>query len=102
MSIFISAGFRGEELKLLNEIRMSLQAITIADITTADGRSIHHSDVLLQQSNGLRKHYDWPRAVPLSPKLRALRKNLFRLICCNTLTFLLPEPFASTFGYPYH
>jgi len=58
-SIFISGGFWGEKLRLLNEIsRMSLQAITIADIATADGRSIRHSAVLLQHSNGLRTKYD--------------------------------------------
>ena len=72
MSIFIAASFRGEDLKLLNKIRMSLQAITVADIATADGRSIRHSAVLLQHSNGLWKHYDWPRAVHLYPKLRDL------------------------------
>ena len=75
MSIFISAVFRGEELRLLNEIRMSLQAITTIDIATADGRSIRHSAVLLQQSNGLRTTYDWSGAVPLSPRLHSLWKR---------------------------
>ena len=72
MPIFIANGFRGEKLRLLNEIRMALQVITIADIATADGRSIRHSAVLLLHGNNLRTGYDWPRAVPLSDKLKAL------------------------------
>ena len=40
MKIFVSAGYRGKQLRLLNEIRMALWVITVADIATSDGTSV--------------------------------------------------------------
>jgi len=84
MSLFSNSGYKGEELRLLNEIRMALQIITISDIATADGNSIRHSVVLLQHSNSLRCNFDWPRAVPLSTNLKSLwKKALCRCLLRN-------------------
>ena len=78
MNCFIQYGFKGRELRLLNELRMSIQAITVSDIATADGRSIRHSAWLLQSSNGLRSHFDWPRAIPITASLKQLWHKALR------------------------
>jgi len=78
MRIFIRAGYRGEQLRLLNEIRMALRVITVGDIANADGHSIRHSAFLLQRGNCLRENYDWPRPVPLTPRLHTLWKRALR------------------------
>jgi hypothetical protein len=45
-------------------MRMSLQAVTVADITSSTGKTINHLSWELKQGNGLREHYDWPRDPP--------------------------------------
>ena len=47
MEVFIAAGYRGKDLILLNVMRMSIKAITVADISTADGLRLAHSSVLM-------------------------------------------------------
>ena len=42
-------------------MRMAMQAVTVADIATPDGRRLTLSAYLLRNSNGLRTIYDWPR-----------------------------------------
>ena len=64
MQAFIDAGFRGKELKRLNIMRMAMQVVTVSDIATPDGRRLTLSAYLLQNSNGLRTLYDWPRSPP--------------------------------------
>ena len=65
MPLFVKGGFTPEELKVLNECRMFLHAITLADITVADGRTLHP-----QSYEGVRREsrlheYDWPRQPPM-------------------------------------
>ena len=40
MQSFVDSGFRGADLKSLNFTRKNLEAITLADIATVDGRRI--------------------------------------------------------------
>ena len=54
MLSFIEQGYR-KELLLLNEMRMSIQAISLADIVTSNGFKISRNAFLLLSSNGLRK-----------------------------------------------
>ena len=59
MDIFVANNFSGDDLVRLNLCRMFLQAITLADITTADGRYIEHS-----AWHGIpfrRSPHEWPR-----------------------------------------
>ena len=55
MIAFVEGGFRNADLKALNFVRKFLQAVTLADISTADGTriSIQAYDVVV--GNGLRK-----------------------------------------------
>ena len=46
---FIDAGFRGSKLKQLNMMHMALQVVTVADITTSDGRSLTHNNPRMLQ-----------------------------------------------------
>ena len=64
MSCFIQRGFRNYELYILNQIRMSIKAILLANIVTSDGTKIFQNIFLLLSSNGLRDHYQWPKAPP--------------------------------------
>ena len=61
MQAFIEAKIDPKELELINIIRMSIQAVTVADIATADGRKISHNAWHALSSNHLRMAYDWPR-----------------------------------------
>ena len=54
MLSFIKQGYC-KELLLLNEMRMSIQAISLADIVTSNGFKISQNAFLLLSSNGLRK-----------------------------------------------
>ena len=64
MQAFADNSFRGQELEWLNIMRMSIKAIILADIVTADGTAITHQAYLLKHSNGLRDDLDWPKATP--------------------------------------
>ena len=64
MQGFINAGYRKLDLKILNFMRMSLRAVTVADIASSSGYTINHLSWELKQGNGLREHYDWPRDPP--------------------------------------
>ena len=64
MLSFIEQGYR-KELLLLNKMRMSIQAISLADIVTSNGFKISQNAFLLLSSNGLRKAgFDWPNSPP--------------------------------------
>ena len=59
MLSFIRQGYR-KELSLLNEMRMSIKAISLADIVTSNGFKISQHAFLFLSSNSLRKQFDWP------------------------------------------
>ena len=61
MKAFIEAQIDPKELELINIIRMSIQAVTVTDIATADGRKISHNAWHALTSNHLRMAYEWPR-----------------------------------------
>jgi hypothetical protein len=61
MDKFIKAGFHGKQLKQLNECRMYLHAVTLSDISTADGL-----EITLGAWNGIQEdrgvsQCQWPR-----------------------------------------
>jgi hypothetical protein len=61
MHTFMLQGYSSKELRLLNQVRNFLRAVTLADITTADGRSlapgILEGTYLAQRMD----KYSWPR-----------------------------------------
>ena len=60
MLSFIKHGYQ-KELLLLNEMKMSIRAISLADIVTSNGFKISQDAYLLLSSNGLRKEgFNWP------------------------------------------
>ena len=59
MAAFIKAGYKNKDLYQPNIIRMFLKAVTIADIATADGRSISYDTYMVKNSNSLRDHYTY-------------------------------------------
>ena len=61
MQGFIAAKIDSKDLELINIIRMSVEAVTVADIATADGRKISHNAWHALSSNHLRTGYNWPR-----------------------------------------
>jgi hypothetical protein len=64
MQGFINAGYRKQDLKILNFMQMSIRAGTVADIASATGKTINHLSWDLLQGNSLHEHYDWPRDPP--------------------------------------
>ena len=64
MQAFIRANVPKKNLHIINIMRMSIKALTLADIATADGKHISSQAWNLISSNKLRDHYDWPRKPP--------------------------------------
>jgi hypothetical protein len=58
MQGFINAGYRKQDLKILNFMGMSIRAVSVADIASATGKTISHLSWELLQGNSLREHYD--------------------------------------------
>ena len=86
MQGFIKAGYRNKELQILNYMRMSLRAISVADITSVSGLTINHLAWELREGNLLREHYDWPRDPPSFTKKQ---KDFWKKALGNT--FIRPQ-----------
>ncbi|HEY9818173.1 MAG TPA: hypothetical protein V6D20_20565, partial [Candidatus Obscuribacterales bacterium] len=63
MQAFLNNGFRGKTLHQLNECRMYLRAITLADITNAPGDYLLHT-ALTGKRSSVWHNYTWPRDPP--------------------------------------
>ena len=72
MDVFTAAGIRGQRLAILNQIRLRLHAITVADIATPDGRSITPSALSCEHSNGLREGFQWPCPVTVTVRCQQM------------------------------
>ena len=59
MIAFIEGGFRNVDLKALNFVRKFLQAVNLADISTADGARISIQAYDVVSGNGLMKGIKW-------------------------------------------
>ena len=64
MKAFVDDGFRNEELQALNFVRKFFQAVTLADISTVDGKRIDFQAYAGVVSNGLREDLLWPEVLP--------------------------------------
>ena len=65
MLSFIEQGYRKAELSILNHMRKSIKAISLADIVTSNGFKISQNAFLLSSSNNLREEgFEWPNAPP--------------------------------------
>jgi hypothetical protein len=53
VSSFVDHGYRGKDLRILNQIRQSIHAFTLSDIVTADGKQITIQAWQASSSNGL-------------------------------------------------
>ena len=61
MQAFVAGRFRNAELKSLNFVRKSMQAVTLADIATAKRNRISHQSYKEVESNDLHKDLQWPK-----------------------------------------
>ena len=61
IEFFVKGGYRNSDLKSLNFVWKYLQAVTLADIATADGRRVSHHSYEGLESNGLGKDLVWPK-----------------------------------------
>ena len=88
MQAFTDAGFRKNDLSLLNIMRMAMKVVMIADIATPDGKQLLQRAFLLQSGNHLWDHYDWPRDPPgdFPP--------IMLLLWQNALTASILDPYA--------
>ena len=61
MELFAQSDYKLGQLQILNECRMFLQAITLADITSADGKSVR-ADAYQGINRGIQaNNYEFPR-----------------------------------------
>ena len=64
MEFFISQGFRGHELELLNAARQVIEATTLSDICSVDGKSISKWAWEGKPNPGKTPEVGWPRIKP--------------------------------------
>ena len=96
MQAFVDSGFRNTDSKSLNFVRKSIQAVTLADIVTADRNRISHQLYHTVESNSLRKEIQWPK-VPtvdkMSPSFITLWKSILNkcfIIQSSTIAQQIP------------
>jgi hypothetical protein len=61
MESFVEFGFRGSELRHLNDCRMHLHALRVSDVCTADGRQLTDDAMEVQPDPHRSSPYSWPR-----------------------------------------
>jgi hypothetical protein len=61
MEAFVHARFDAKQLKLLNEVRNWLKAVTLADVVTTDGRTFLSGIKQGERSRQQLHNYSWPR-----------------------------------------
>jgi hypothetical protein len=67
MEEFTRQGWKGHELKKLNECRMYLEVTTLAEITSADGKNIKEMSWTGKKDRNKCNQYQWPRSPPSLP-----------------------------------
>jgi hypothetical protein len=81
MERFLAHGYRGADLRELNECRMHVHALRISDICTADGKLVTDSAMEVQPDSYRSSPYSWPRshrpAFRLRSKWRAALSRVF-------------------------
>ena len=84
MIMFTAGGYRGRDLEWLNVVRMSLEAITLADISTPDGQCLTFEAYNGVCSNGLRQKLGWPCKPPRLPDpfIRLWQEALRKVALC--------------------
>lgn len=89
MERFLDVGYEGTNLRILNHIRIHLHAITLADITTADGKRISTAAWNLKAGNNLCEKFNWPRTASTFP---VLWKQLWQVALRQTFIQLSRNP----------
>ena len=91
MPLFHTTGFKKTELNKLNKCRIYLKVITVADITSGDGRTICG-----QSLNGIRdphrpRRFKWPiQSLPQRSSWTLWKKAIFQTLSCTELHPVLP------------
>jgi hypothetical protein len=93
MEKYVEHGYRGAELKSLNNCRMHIQAVCLSDLCTAGGRQI--TDMVMDvQLNPYRSSlFSWPRSHRPSLQRRRLWQSALQKVSCrSTESQLLYHP----------
>ena len=64
----MESGHSRADLKKLNYVRKYLKVVTLADITTSDGKKLSHESYLCERGKGLRNDLKWPRVPSTLPR----------------------------------
>ena len=84
MRSFALAGYTKDELRALNNCRISLQVITLADITTADGMRIATCYLNGKRDPFRKSKWKWPqRSTPSLPTWMRWKDALRNTFCKN-------------------
>ena len=83
MKAFLASSIKKEDLPILNTMRLSIEAVSLSDIVTPDGRRITSRAWKLYGSNDLRTAMDWPRKPPsfTSTQVQLWQKSLHSVFC---------------------
>jgi hypothetical protein len=75
MESFIEFGFRGSELRHLNDCRMHLHALRVSDVCTADGQQLTDDVMEVQPDPHRSSPYSWSRTHRPQYKYRAFWRS---------------------------
>jgi hypothetical protein len=83
VSSFVDHGYRGKDLRILNQIRQSIHAFTLSDIVTANWKQITVLAWQASGSNGIQWDVEWPRKIPVSAAFCQLWQTALRKCFLN-------------------
>ena len=83
MKAFLASPIKKEDLSIINTMRLSIEAVSLSDIVTPDGRQITSQAWKLYGSNNLRTAMDWPRNPPsfTTLQVKLWQKSLHGAFC---------------------
>jgi len=106
MATFISAGYRSDKLRTLNECRMYLRVITISDVVDGDGTHLCPMAIEGQRDEGKTSKFKWPSTKKTNISAWYVWKDALKQTLCisSTHTKLLTTlgVWANTAHHEWH
>ena len=91
MPLFAAQGYSGNDLRLLNQCRCYLRAVTTADISVADGSTVCNDAWMGSRNASRTSTYEWPRTErPIERHWHLWRKALSKALLSDARTLARP------------
>jgi hypothetical protein len=84
MPLFVQHGYQNNELRLLNQCRCFLQALTVADLLTANSTGVCEDSWLGVRNHSRQQEYTWPRTKKPAERHWALWRHTLMTVLANS------------------